>query len=285
MDSTLSFNAKTRRPLPASERGPFLLEREQLVERGRALHEAYVTATPFPHVILEEFLPPEICAAVIGEFPGVDDIVWKKHLHLHSDKLACGNETQFGPATRELIAQLNASSFVEFLEAMTGISGLIPDPHLWGGGLHCIPRGGHLGIHADFNVYERLNLDRRLNLLLYLNDGWNEEWGGHLELWNRDMTRAERRIAPIANRAVVFSTTDTAFHGHPDPLVCPPERTRRSIALYYYTSGRPADERSDAHSTLYRRRPGERLRLIRTAGSAVKRILWPILADFAGLFG
>jgi Rps23 Pro-64 3,4-dihydroxylase Tpa1-like proline 4-hydroxylase len=93
-------------------------------------------------------------------------------------------------------------------------------------------------VHADFNRHEKLNLDRRLNLLLYLNRDWKEEYGGHLQLWTRDMGRCVVKVLPVFNRCVVFSTTDFSYHGHPDPLTCPPGRTRKSIAMYYYTNGR-----------------------------------------------
>jgi 2-oxoglutarate-Fe(II)-dependent oxygenase superfamily protein len=263
---------------------PFFFDREGLARLGLRLRRSYLAAEPFPHVVFDDFLPPAVCEAMIEEFPGLEDVRWKRHVHLYSDKLACGDETEFGPVTRQVIAQMNSGPFIEFLESVTAVEGLVPDPHLYGGGLHCIPRGGLLEIHADFNVYERLSLDRRLNLLLYLNRDWREEWGGHLELWNRGMTRAQRRIAPVANRVVLFSTTDTAFHGHPLPLDCPPERTRQSLALYYYTSPRSGEETSPAHSTLYQRRPGARPRLLRTAKSVVKRVLLPLLAGLGEFF-
>lgn len=170
---------------------------------------------------------------------------------------------------------------LDFLERLTGISGLIPDPYFTGGGVHQIERGGHLGVHADFNVYERLRLDRRLNLLLYLNRDWQEEWGGHLELWNSGMTTCERRVLPIFNRCVIFSTTDSSYHGHPDPLRCPPHRTRRSLATYYYSNGRPVEEQSDGHSTLFRERPHESimLRSSRTARRLAAALMPPIVTN------
>jgi hypothetical protein len=129
--------------------------------------------------------------------------------------------------------------FLEFLEQLTGIDGLIPDPHLTGGGLHMTPRGGRLGIHADFNVHQKLvhqklGLDRRLNLLLYLNNNWQAEWGGEFELWDKEVKAKVRGYLPLENRVVVFSTTDQTFHGHPEPPKCPKGAYRRSIALYYY---------------------------------------------------
>ena len=144
-----------------------------------------------------------------------------------------------------------------FLERLSGIEGLIADPHLDGGGLHQIERGGRLAVHADFSRNWKLQLERRLNLLVYLNEDWDESYGGHLELWDRSMTRADQRILPVFNRCVIFSTDSTSYHGHPDPLTCPEDRTRKSLALYYYTVERPREKRSSARSTVWRARPGE----------------------------
>jgi len=146
---------------------------------------------------------------------------------------------------------------LQFLETLTGIKGIVPDPYFVGGGLHQIKPGGKLGVHADFNHHEKLNLDRRINVLIYLNKDWKEEYGGHFELWNKEMTAAEQKILPLFNRCAIFSTTSTSFHGHPTPLSCPPDRTRKSIATYYYSNGRPAEEVGESHSTLFKARPGE----------------------------
>ena len=141
--------------------------------------------------------------------------------------------------------------FVDFLERLTGIDALIPDPHYFGGGLHQIRPGGFLKVHADFNRHSRLDLERRLNAILYLNKDWQEEYGGHLQIWDNDMTRCEKKVLPVFNRLLVFATLDTANHGHPDPLTCPPDRARRSMALYYYTSDRPeGEQRRRAHHRL-----------------------------------
>jgi Rps23 Pro-64 3,4-dihydroxylase Tpa1-like proline 4-hydroxylase len=164
-----------------------------------------------------------------------------------------------GPATRRLLAELNSATFIDFLERLTGIAGLIPDPHFEGGGLHQIERGGHLKVHADFNRHPRTGLERRLNVLIYLNRDWKDEYGGAFELWNEDMTTSEEKVMPYFNRCVIFSTTSKSYHGHPEPLTCSAGETRKSIALYYYSKERPAEERGPAHNTLFQARPGENL--------------------------
>jgi Rps23 Pro-64 3,4-dihydroxylase Tpa1-like proline 4-hydroxylase len=221
--------------------------------------QGYETAEPFPHVVIDDLLPEDALDRVRAEFPRPDDIRWIEFNDARGKKLASKAETQLGAATRFLLYQLNSSVFIDFLEKLTGIHGLVPDPHFWGGGVHQIVRGGFLKIHSDFNRHPKLSLDRRLNLLIYLNRDWQEEWGGHLELWDRDMIACRQKILPIFGRCVVFNTTDFSNHGHPDPINCPQSESRKSIAVYYYTNGRPREEISGEHSsTPFRKRPGEK---------------------------
>ena len=123
---------------------------------------------------------------------------------------------------RQLFHFFNSQPMLEFLEGLTTIRGLIPDPYFVGGGFHETGRGGKLGIHADFRINEQLHLHRRLNVIIYLNEEWKPEWGGALELWDRDMKVKVREVMPVFNRCVVFNTDADSFHGHPDPL-CTPE--------------------------------------------------------------
>jgi len=229
----------------------FFFDPGALSELSRRCAESYRSAQPFAHVVFDEFLETRVISAAVAEFPRPQEIEWDLFTDAGNTlKLATHDEQRMGPFTRQLIAQLNGGPFLRFLETLTGIQGLVPDPYLLGGGLHRIERGGFLRVHADFNFHPELRLDRRLNLLLYLNEAWQEDWGGHLELWDREKCR--KSILPVANRCVIFSTTDDALHGHPTPLNCPPGEARKSIALYYYTNGRPEEEQSPTHSTLYR---------------------------------
>ena len=238
-------------------------------QMGRQLRDQYAKAEPFPHAVIDDFLPAEVCEALLADFPTPAADEWMRQKRHHSLKLSTRSELLFGDFTRSVLAQFNGPGGLRFLETLTGIEGLIPDPHFEGGGLHQIERGGYLKVHADFNRLTRLNLDRRLNLILYLNKDWCEEYNGHLELWDRTMSHAVCKIPPILNRCVIFSTTDWAYHGHPDPLACPEGMTRKSMALYYYTAGRPAEERSAQHSTLWQERPHRKS--IRSAVSLMLR--------------
>jgi len=223
-------------------------------ELAGTAHAAYIEAKPFPHAVFDDFFDPELLELVLAEFPKPGQIKWQSFDNNEEVKLASALESSFGPVTRLLMYHLNSKTFLQFLSAVTGIDNLIPDPGFEGGGLHQIVPGGKLGVHADFNKHRDYNLDRRLNLLLYLNKDWPAEYGGNLELWDRSMTRCEAKVAPLFNRVMVFGTTDFTYHGHPDPLQCPQGMTRKSLALYYFTNGRPAEEVTGEHSTIFKER-------------------------------
>jgi 2-oxoglutarate-Fe(II)-dependent oxygenase superfamily protein len=208
---------------------------------------------------MDDFLPEHALDEVLAEFPSPHGADWFAFDSPLERKLATKDDSTMGPATRHLLGELNSAAFIDFLERLTGIEGLVPDPHFVGGGLHQIEPGGHLKVHADFNRHPRTTLERRLNVLVYLNRDWKDEYGGAFELWSEDMSTCEARVMPYFNRCVVFSTTSTSFHGHPEPLACPEGHTRKSIALYYYSKDRPADQLGGEHNTLFKARPGEEL--------------------------
>jgi Rps23 Pro-64 3,4-dihydroxylase Tpa1-like proline 4-hydroxylase len=236
-----------------------VLPLEKIAKNITTWSQEYRDNQPYPHILLDNFFDQELIGKLIDAYPTSSSSNWKRASfdpQYEDQKLSMDRIDALPIRIRSIILALGTPLFLNFLERLTGIDGLIPDPYLVGGGLHMLPRGGRLGIHADFNLHEKLKLDRRLNLLLYLNQDWKPEWGGALELWDQGVKSKVRSYLPLANRIVVFSTTDTAFHGHPRPLECPKGTYRKSIALYYYTNGRPSVERSTPHSTLFKE-PGE----------------------------
>ncbi len=260
----------------------FFFESSKLEPLAAANHERYQNAKPFPHIYFDNFLPTEVVDGVLEEFPDKTDRRWQAFKDARETKLANNQDELMPPRIRHLLAQFNSAAMCRFLETLTGIAGIIPDPHFWGGGQHQIERGGYLKLHADFNKHTKLNLDRRINLLLYLNKDWEESYGGHLEFWDERMEHCEQRILPLFNRVAIFSTTSTSYHGHPDPLTCPEGRFRKSLALYYYTNGRPEEERNAKHTTLFRARPGEEFEDTQIAKpSLLRRCVPPILVDLA----
>ena len=169
----------------------------RMTELAGSASAKYAAARPFPHVVFDDFFDPALLDKVLAEFPPPRGIKWQSFDNEQEIKLASAIESNFGPVTRLLLYHLNSYTFLDFVSRVTGIADLISDPCFDGGGLHQIVRGGKLAVHADFNKHPRYGLDRRLNVLVYLNRDWREEYGGALELWDRDMTRSEAKIFPL----------------------------------------------------------------------------------------
>ncbi|MBI1402408.1 MAG: 2OG-Fe(II) oxygenase [Porphyrobacter sp.] len=227
---------------------------EQCIEQGKRLAAEYQSAEPFPHIAIDDFLSRDLLREVARNFPPRELAVSFKR-EQENLKYQFMPENVPDDLTRNLFFALNSEPFLKFLSAMTGIEGLIADPYFTGGGLHETLRGGHLGVHADFNRHKIMNVRRRLNVLVYLNEDWQDEWGGHLELWSKNMKKVQRKVAPVIGRCVVFNTDLDSWHGHPDPLNTPEGLSRRSIATYYYTSAATLNDQPD-RTTNFQARPG-----------------------------
>jgi hypothetical protein len=218
-----------------------------------ALRPSFLAASPFPHIAIDGLFEEVLLDRLLAAFPAPDGMAWQRFDNAQERKLGYTYRSELAPELRSFLWEMSSAQVLEFLEHLTGIEGLIPDPYFGGAGPHQILPGGFLKVHTDFNWHPKMRLDRRLNLLVYLNRDWRDEYGGHLELWDRDMTAAVQRILPVFNRTVVFATTDFSYHGHPHPLACPPGMTRKSLSFYYYTNGRPDEERSAPHDTIFRK--------------------------------
>ncbi len=225
---------------------------------GEALAGDFCFAEPYPHIVLDQFLPEHLIRRLQSHFPlqalpsDVNfEMGYAGHLKRQTLPEDCSAEA------REAFWFFNSAPFLQFLEGLTAIEGLSPDPYFVGGGYHETRRGGKLGIHADFRINAQLHLQRRLNVIIYLNEDWQDDWKGQLEIWDRKASQCCKRIAPVFNRCVVFVTEDDTYHGHPDPLETPESVTRRSVALYYYTGSRAIYAEQADTGTLYVARPGE----------------------------
>lgn len=185
-------------------------------------------------MIIDDFLLADAAEAVLGEFDESND-GWTVLYHFNEDKRQLTKRACFGKLTRGLFEELQSEEFTRTLEKLTGVNNLIPDPDLDGSGLQEIKRGGFLNLHVDFLAHTtRKHWSRQLNLLIYLNKEWKESYNGHLEFWDKDVTKCEKKVLPIFNRCVIFQTSGISYHGHPVRLDCPPGHSRKSIALYYY---------------------------------------------------
>ncbi|NLA68055.1 MAG: 2OG-Fe(II) oxygenase [Gammaproteobacteria bacterium] len=231
-----------------------------VVAGADSLREAFLGARPFRHCVVDGFLEPAFAASLLAQFPDFE----QGHF-LNEDGVAGGKSTverirALGDAFAALDDCVRSPDFLALVGHVTGIDDLLYDPEYFGGGTHENRDGQSLDAHIDFNMHPTTGWHRRLNLIVYLNHGWREEWGGTLQLHRdpRDPATDEvTSIAPLFNRCVVFETTEQSWHGFP-PIRLPPGQastSRKSVALYFYTRQRPARELASRHSTVYVDRP------------------------------
>jgi Rps23 Pro-64 3,4-dihydroxylase Tpa1-like proline 4-hydroxylase len=228
------------------------------LDLSKQLSTQYHKAKPFPHIVIDKFLPETILNSVLDEFNKnknwwYDKVKWTEPYQVNKfywpyDIETANNMPNDLPTISALVNYLNSPVMLKYLEELTGIDNLISDELLMGGGLHKITSGGKLAIHKDYNVHPVKKIYRRLNLLIYLNKDWKQEWEGNLELWDKDHTKLEVSVEPLFNRAVIFTISEDSLHGHPVPLNTPENVSRNSIALYYFTEVNPSD---NEHSVVF----------------------------------
>lgn len=204
----------------------------------------YLNSKPYPHIIIKNFFDKSFLEKVLKEFPDLSKIKTSINYDNKNEvKFANNNKKIFKKNTKLLFQFLNSYQFINFMQTLTSIKEkLLPDNSLSGGGLHEIKKGGVLKVHTDFNKHPFKQLDRRINVLIYLNKDWKNSYSGHLELWNKKMNKCVKKILPTFNTMVIFSTNDFTNHGHPNHLRCPKNTSRKSIATYYFSKGRPKKE-------------------------------------------
>lgn len=209
---------------------------------------------PFDHCVIDNFFYPEIAKKLENEFPSFEN----PNLHEYNNPLEIkkiSNNWNLFPATTYFVFSiLNSRSFLSNLKKLTGINSLWADLGLNGGGWHIHKSGGKLNPHLDYSLHPKLGLQRKINLLIYLNSSWKEEWGGKLTLWEQDKNERKpgplaKEITPYFNRAVFFDTTQNSWHGLPEPINCPKNQLRKSIAIYYLTI--PPENTDIRKKTLY----------------------------------
>lgn len=234
---------------------------EALEQQIKTYHDRFNAGKPFRYLVIDNFLHEEIALTLAEQFPD------KTNNWIDASGKSTRNKWT-SPIIEDSIAakffkEVQSERFTRWLEAVTGIQGFIHDEEYFGAGFHQTGDGGFLNVHIDFNKLPN-GMDRRLNLLVYMNKEWHEDWGGQLELWDMEKEYCIETVTPILNRAVIFETNEISYHGQPKPVQTAGAATRNSFSVYYYTEGRPEEEASAPHSTIY----------VNTEGSAGKRKLF-----------
>ncbi len=227
-----------------------------------ALRTKIRDAKPFPHFCIDNFLNVDFANEVNDSFPEYQSAkrLGQEFSAVNEKyKIQITDSTKFSPPIARLHHLLASQEFIDLWSDLVGIPKLLADPELTGGGIHETNSGGRLDVHVDFNFVENHKWHRRLNILIYFNKEWKEEYGGYLDIWDSDVKKCYGSFAPIFNRACGFVTSEISFHGV-TPLTCPPNVARRSFATYFYTLEAPANWSGRKHSTIFKARPDEWMR-------------------------
>lgn len=225
-----------------------------LRERKIQIKDEYQSKKPFRYIMFENFFIPEKAEIILEHYPTVKDGKWDGTTYI--DQKNKFQKTKFEPNSvmHKVFSELNSPEFLGWLQEVTEIEDeLLGDHDLFGGGLHQSIAGAFLNVHVDYNIHPTTKFHRRLNVLVYMNKEWRDEYEGHLELW--DLSGNQKNLigkyAPTFNRCVIFETNEVSYHGHPKPLNTPADVNRKSLATYYYTKTRPANEIANDHNTIY----------------------------------
>lgn len=202
------------------------------------LESEFQSALPYSHVVIDNFFNEKVAQECMNVFPDKTDSCWSKYNNPIERKLACNNIKLIPSAIQDILYVLNTQEFVEKVMKITGIQNLEIDPYLHGGGIHSHPDEGHLDMHLDYSIHPVSKKERRLNLIIYLNQEWEEIYGGDLQMWDKNMKKCIKSIYPKYNRAILFQTSDLSYHGIPNGIHCPKHLSRNSIAVYYVSEPR-----------------------------------------------
>jgi 2OG-Fe(II) oxygenase superfamily len=239
-----------------------------------ALRDRFQKATPFPYVVIDDFLDPAFVREVSACYPTFEQALLQGfafNFVNEQRKVQINDSARFADPVRRLNEAISAPKFLADLEYVTGIPRLMTDEKLGGGGMHLTGSGGRLDVHVDFNRIEERQIFRRLNILIYLNTEWKDDWGGQIELWDKDVKVRHLSSLPVLNRCLIFQTSDISYHGV-RPITAPPDVVRKSFAAYYYTQEAPAAWNGESHSTIFRARPDEKFRgLVTMPAEKLKR--------------
>lgn len=230
--------------------GKIQQSKEKLAQEFRA-------AKPYKHIVIEGFFTRSYAEKMHQQFPSLETMRPSSAFSGLAEKKGQLSELRkMPPIFQATFKELMNPQFRKLLSDITGIKPLYRDQNLTGGGLHQGGDGSFLDIHADFNLDKQTGLYRRLNILIYLNKKWKDSYGGHLEMWDKNMTSLVKKVAPAFNRCLIFATDIDSFHGYAE-MKLPEGVTRKSLAAYYYSSEPAPGESQQFHNTLFKARPGE----------------------------
>ena len=266
---------------PPSIFGPWATE-----DRLNALQTEFAQAQPFPHIVIDDFFNAELAHALENEFPiqagetnkeAWQSLGWHVYDNPIEGKLAFDRISALDICFQTTWNALQSPENVARLRKITGIQDLETDPYVHGAGLHYHPERGRLELHLDYSIHPFSGMERRVNLIVYLNSNWRQEWGGDLQLWEatrtsrRNLRNAYRRSSIGPFSSALPTSAGTACQTSSNALTTPAAR-----ASPYTSCRRPPPQRAarrlrSGHTPIARR-AGNYLELCKIRS---KRLLTP----------
>ncbi|WP_050031611.1 2OG-Fe(II) oxygenase [Bradyrhizobium sp. LTSP857] len=257
-----------------------IINEDMLTSAGiKAMRQQFQTNTPFPHLVIDRLFSPQLLELMYAEF---DDMKWNDlRVAATAVEIKRGSlpNAKFGPAAQIYFQAIASGRFIDILKQITRIDGLVCDTELYNGGLHEIPNRGHFSVHIDFTHHPVTNLDNRLVLITYLNEGWIEDDGGLLELWDKEANACAKKVVPLIGRTILFYQSALSLHGVSLTKKARGAKPRRSAACYYYSNGRE-DESEHAGNTEYFQSKNDNFRFKQN----VRMFIPPVLVNLVQSF-
>jgi Rps23 Pro-64 3,4-dihydroxylase Tpa1-like proline 4-hydroxylase len=236
------------------ERVMEFIDINRLLTLREELNKKYQSKSPYRYLVFDNILNKDAANVVYNSYPEIEEDIWEKKTYLNQKNKFHKRFFEKNSIIQKVFDELNSKEFLKWLNYVTKIEEpLISDPELFGGGLHQSINGAFLNVHVDYNIHPETKYHRRINVLVYMNKNWKDEYEGHLELWdiNESKQTLLEKVSPKFNRCVIFETNEISFHGHPKPLNTPAGVSRKSLATYYYSKTRPFSEIAADHNTIY----------------------------------
>tara|TARA_X000000950_G_scaffold287694_1_gene401106 strand:+ start:1149 stop:1931 length:783 start_codon:yes stop_codon:yes gene_type:complete len=230
-----------------------IFDKKKYINLALKNKKKYIKNKPFPHIYFDNFLPKKLALTLSKEYPKIADIDhnWKTHKNQNVVRFFLEDSSLYEKNLKIFSMLISSRKFILFLETLTGLDSIIPDPYFVGGGAMTTGKGGFLNVHADFNYHHKLQAWRRINVLFYLTPDWKKKWGGNLEFWTKNKKSKIKEIQPLFNRVIIFNTTSKSFHGQPTPINCPSNVSRNVFSAFYYSNIKDKDSLKEPHFTRY----------------------------------
>ena len=230
-----------------------------LNQRKEELKKSFQSKEPFRYLVFENFFKTDKADEILNNYPHIEEGVWDSKTYIDQKNKFQKTKFEKESVLQNAFDELNSPAFLKWLEDITEIEEpLIGDKDLFGGGLHQSIKGAFLNVHVDYNFHPKTKYHRRLNVLIYMNKDWKDEYEGNVEFWDFTDDKKDKlaSVAPHFNRCVIFETNEISYHGHPKPLNAPEGINRKSMATYYYTKNRIDIDTAAEHNTLYKNTEG-----------------------------